>query len=321
MMCHLPSLTLPIKIANAIFILLLFSLAGCASLSPPHDIVTELRWDVPKESPTKQERRKLAVVLSSGALRGYAHIGVMRAFENAGIQPDIIVGTSAGAIVGSLWASGMQSKAVEAVSGELGMNVFFDWSSAIRGIARGSFKGLVSGIEIENFVIRHVAVKNLEGLPTRFAVVTADLNSGEPIPVNGGSIAKAVRASAGVPVAMAPVEVVIRGQKRELVDGGLVEPIPVKTARQMGADIVVVVDVGYRPSEANIWNPLDVSFQSLQIAINALRSEQLLNADLVITPRIREQDVSRENANKLISEGERAASEVMGVLFAKLKTR
>ena len=245
----------------------------------------------------------------------------MRAFENAGIQPDIIVGTSVGAIVGSLWASGMQAKAVEAVSGELGMNVFFDWSATVRGIAGGSFKGLVSGIEIENFVIRHVAVKNLEDLPTRFAVVTADLNSGEPIRVNGGSLAKAVRASAGVPVAMIPVEVVIRGHKRELVDGGLVEPIPVKTARQMGADIVVVVDVGYRPSEAHIRNPLDVSFQSLQIAINALRSEQLLSADLVIAPQIREQDVSRENANKLILEGERAANEVIGILLTKLKAK
>jgi NTE family protein len=205
------------------------------------------------------------------------------------------------------------------VASELGMNVFADWSPILGQITRGSLKGFVSGVEIEQFVQRHVPQKNIEDLPTRFAVVAADLHTGEPIRINGGPVATAVRASAGVPVAMAPLAVMVRGQVRELVDGGLVEPLPVTTARLMGADIVVAVDVGYRPAEAHIWNPLDVSFQSLQIAVSALRQAQMASADWVITPQIDAQDVSRDAISRLVAEGERAASPVMEGLRAALQ--
>lgn len=298
--------------------LVLFS--GCASWSPPPPVVTELRWNVPNGATKQMGKPILAVVLSAGSFRAYAQIGVMRAFEKAGLQPDLIVGTSAGAIVGSLWASGMRSQTVEAVANELGTNAFTNWTSTIGQIARGNFKGLASGVEIEHFVIRHVRALEIEDLPIRFAVVATDLNSGEPIRINGGSIAKAVRASAGVPVRMTPIEVVMQGRARELVDGGLVEPLPVKTAYQLGADIVVAVDVGYKPSEARIWNPLDVAFQSLQIAINSLRKAERTTADFLIAPRIHERDVSPEKKDLLIAEGERAASEVMAALIARITT-
>lgn len=293
-------------------------LSGCASWSPPPPVVTELRWNVSTVVTRKPGKPILAVVLSAGAFRGYAHIGVMRAFEKAGIRPDLIVGTSAGAILGSLWASGMRSQTVEAIASELETNAFANWTSTIEQIARGNFKGLASGVEIEEFVSRHVRIQEIEDLPIRFAVIATDLNSGEPIRINGGSLAKAVRASAGVPVRMTPVEAVVQGRARELVDGGLVEPLPVNTARLLGAEIVVGVDVGYKPSEARVWNPLDVAFQSLQIAINALRNTERTTADFLIAPRIHERDVSLEKMGLLIAEGERAASEIMAGLIARV---
>lgn len=295
-------------------------LSGCASWPPLPPVVTELRWNPLNDTTRKTGKPILAVVLSSGSFRAYAHIGVMRAFEKAGLQPDLIVGTSAGAIVGSLWASGMRSQTVEAVASELGTNAFASWTSTIGQFARGSFKGLASGVEIEHFIVRHVRAQQIEDLPIRLAVVATDLNSGETIAINGGSVAKAVRASAGVPVRMTPVEVVVQGQARELVDGGLVEPLPVNTARQLGGDIIVGVDVGYRPSEARIWNPLGVAFQSLQIAINSLRNTQRASADFIVAPRIHERDVSRSNMGLLIAEGERATSEIVPALIAKIST-
>ncbi len=286
-------------------------IAGCATHITDPAPLPELNWRrtaVPSRPPGKPI---VAVSLGAGAMRGFAHIGVMRAFERAGIVPDIIVGSSIGAIIGGLWAAGVPSSTVEAVSVELGSNVFSDWSPSVWQMITGHFKGLAGGREIQEFTLRHIGDRRIEQLPIRFAVVAADLNTGETVPIDSGSVVAGIRASSALPVALTPIEVMFNGVKRELTDGGLVEPVPVKTAHRMGADIVVAVDIGYRPSEANIRTVVDVSFQSMQIAINALRREQLITADLVIRPALREQDISRESAAALIAEGERAATQVL----------
>lgn len=211
----------------------------------------------------------------------------------------------------------MTSQAIESVAGELGSNVFYDWSPTLGGFLRGQWKGLATGGEIEAFVGRHVSVREMAHLPIQFAVVAADLNTGDTIRINGGSLEKAVRASAGVPVMMEPVSAVVDGRRRELVDGGLVEPIAIRTARLLGATIVVAVDVGYRPSEARLSNPLDVSFQTIQIAIHSLRSTQLLDADFVITPHIHERNVSDGGISQLINEGQMASRDVIRALIER----
>ncbi len=295
-----------------------FTIAGCMSAGPVSAPLSEMLWIPVAGDRNRAARPVVAVSLGAGAMRGLAHIGVIRAFEQAGIVPDIIVGSSIGAIIGALWAAGIPSATIELIAGELGSNSFSDWSPSIWQTLRGQFKGLAEGKEIEMLMVRHLGNRTIERLPIRFAVVTADLNTGETVRINGGSLSKAVRASAALPVALTPVEVTVNGKQRELIDGGLVEPVPVRTAHRMGADIVVAVDIGYRPTEANVRTVVDVSFQSMQIAINALRREQLMVADLVISPILHEQDISREAAAALIAEGERAAAPVLLELKKRL---
>lgn len=293
-------------------------LAGCASTPPMVAPLAEMRWIPTARDPHRTPRPLVAVSLGAGAMRGFAHIGVMRAFERAGIVPDIIVGSSIGAIIGSLWAAGLPSSKVESISDELSSKVFTDFAPSFWQVLTGRFKGFAGGIRIEEFIIRHLGERTIEQLPIRFAVVAADLNSGEAVSINAGPLATAVRASSALPVALTPIEVAIKGVRRELTDGGLVEPVPVRTAHKMGADIVVAVDIGYRPKEANVRTVVDVLFQSMQIAINALRYEQLKTADLVIEPMLTEHDISRENAVQMIAEGERAAQAAIAELRKRM---
>lgn len=286
---------------------IVFLCFGCVSIRTEPMSGEGHSWVTPPDSLDLSDRKQLAVVFSAGAQRAYAHIGVVRAFEKAGVVPNIIVGSSAGAIVGALWASGMKSSDMENLIGLLETDVYSDWKEILYAIMQGRFKGFTSGNAIEHFIRQHVINRNIEDLPIRFAVVTTDLNTGTAVRINVGSLARAVRASAGVPVVMRPVSLIVNDKLLELIDGGLTEPIPIKTARLLGAQTVVAVDVGYRPSEAVITNPLDVAFQSIQISISSLRTMQLLNADLVITPRIHEQNVTLKKATELINEGERAA--------------
>ncbi len=243
----------------------------------------------------------------------------MRAFERAGIRPDIITGTSAGAIVGALWAAGLRSDQIEQAAGQLGVDIFLDLSPSLSRYLNGRLTGFASGQAIVDFVERQTGKREFAQLPIRFAAVAADLHSGETIRINTGQISVAVRASAGLPILLEPLAVNFQDKRRELIDGGLVEPIPAPTARLLGADIVVAVDIGYRPYEAKVTNSIDVSFQILQIAINALRVEQLRMADLVINPVLHERDISQGNAKALIAEGERVGNAMVAQIKIRLE--
>ena len=278
-------------------------LAGCASLGPVAPPSGELDWRPPYlETP---RRPRLAIAFGSGAQRGYAHIGVIRAFEKAGIRPDAITGTSIGAIVGGLWAAGLTSEQIEKVAIEFSWNVMSDWSPMLWQLSRGSLTGLAGGRGIMTFIRNQVGNRRIEELPIPFAVVTTDLHSGERIIINHGELALAVRASAGVPLALTPVKASVAGKQRELVDGSLVEPIPIDCARDLGATTVIAVDVGYHPEEASVRHPTAVLFQTLQITQYTLRHEQLRRADWVIHPALNEELVSNESTQTLIPGWER----------------
>lgn len=239
-------------------------------------------------------------------MRGYAHIGAIRAFEAIGLRPDIITGSSIGALIGSLWAAGYTADYIESVAPELTSGALSDWILNPATWWRGRVLGLARGQVLDDFLSIHLGERQFDDLPVRFATVAADMQSGEATHINKGSVRIAVRASTALPVALQPVEAVYRGTVREFLDGGLVEPIPVWTARRMGADVVIAIDVGYKPAEATLRNIVDISFQSIHIAINRLRHEQRVAADVVVEPRLHERDVTPELAHTLIQEGMRA---------------
>lgn len=254
--------------------------------------------------PAQKSRRGWALVLSGGAARGFAHIGVLRVLEREGLRPDLVVGSSVGAIVGAMWASGMTAARIEQAGAELNWNELFDFDP-VRAILGGIGLGLMAGERLEQFLRRHLD-KPIESFSMPFAAVATDMENAETVVLNRGDAAKAVRASCSVPVVYEPIRV--RG--RLLADGQIVSPLPVATARLLGVAKVLAVDVIFPPQHAKMSNPASMLFQSLIVSGWRHLLVERQQADLVISPEIRaDGQLGLDSRSWLIDAGEKAALE------------
>ena len=230
--------------------------------------------------PMKAERPIVALALGSGGARGFAHVGVIKALEAAGIRPDIVAGSSSGAIVAALYAGGLSGAELERIAVELDQGALIDF--ALFG------QGWVRGEALQDFVNRSVGNLPIERLAKPFAVVATDAKSGRMVVFNRGDTGLAVRASSSVPDLFIPP--IIEGVT--YLDGGLTSPVPVRVAKSMGADIVIAVDL------TRYWRARELS------------EPELRSADIVIRPqtvRTRLLDFTAKEQN--IAAGELAARE------------
>lgn len=218
----------------------------------------------------------IALVLGSGGARGYAHIGVIEALEQHGIQPDFIVGTSAGSIVGSIYASG--KSAVELRQIALDMKV-----GDVRDFKIG-MKGFFDGQKVQDYVNKQVSEVPLEKMKIPMYVVATELQNGQRTVFNHGNTGQAVRASVSIPSMFIPT--IIQG--KEYVDGGLVSPVPVDIAKELGADVVIAVDILAQPENTETTNVWGLFNQNINIMQNKLAADELKNADIVIQPDLHE---------------------------------
>ena len=181
---------------------------------------------------TSRRKPRVGLVLGSGSARGWAHVGVIRALERAGIKPDLVCGTSIGALVGAAYAAGELER-------------FEQWLLRLRVADVLSFMdvrmngGMIKGERLMEFFRRNFIDRPIENLPLLFAAVATDLHSGAEVWLREGSTIAAVRASIALPALFTPA----LHEGRVLVDGGLVNPVPVSLARAMGADIVIAVNL------------------------------------------------------------------------------
>ena len=212
----------------------------------------------------------LAVALGSGSLHGHAHIGVIREFERQGVKPDLIVGTSVGAIVGALWAAGLTSREIEEASREFKFlrTLAFTWAR----------RGLFNNEGLQDIMRTLTKGRPIESWPTRFAAVASDLANGERVVINSGDAGLAVAASASLPVVCVPVQ----WGGRMLMDGALTEPVPSRAARELGATRVVAVDISYRPDAVPVSSMVDSAFQTMHVLVKSLIAEQARFADVAI---------------------------------------
>ena len=250
---------------------------SCATFAPPPRVAKEPASVAPL--PVATSGTSVALVLSGGAARGFAHVGVLQALEEAGIRPDLIVGSSAGSIVGALYASGLSAQEVDTALGEMSLAVFNDIVLPSLGFWPGEL-GLVKGEKLRVFI--RDRLRHIEDFPIRFAAVATDLSSGRAEAFNSGDASLAVRASSAVPGVITPAE--IRG--RYFGDGQIASPLPVKVARDLGAKVVIAVDVLYPPRDALLSSAPGVVFQAFTISMNRLRDYELREADIVIQPDI-----------------------------------
>ncbi len=178
---------------------------------------------------------RIGLALGSGAARGWAHLGVLRALSEAGINIDLVAGTSMGALVGAVFSAGRIEDLKEAA-------LEMDWKKVVELVdLRLPRSGFVDGVKIEEFVRQHVKGISFADLKIPFAAVATDLYAAEQLVMDRGDLIEAVRASISMPGIFTPVE----REGRLLVDGGLVNPVPVSVVRDMGADRVIAVDLNY----------------------------------------------------------------------------
>jgi NTE family protein len=238
-------------------------LASCASVPPP-------LVEMPKP--------KIALVLGGGAARGFAHVGVIRALEQEKIPIDMIVGTSVGSLIGAIYASDMNSFELEWTAFALEKESLFDYGimNAFTGM------GMAKGDKLEEFVRTKIPVPNIENLKLPFAAVATDLNRGTRVVLDRGSVAKAVHASSAIPGVFNPVE----HQGRLLVDGGVMDNIPIAVAREKGADIVIAVDISENVANFNMTNLVDVMLQAVNIMFSENVGYKKKEADVLISPQV-----------------------------------
>ena len=272
-------------------------LNACSSNKPPSLLVP----------PPPLLRPKIALALGGGAAKGFAHIGVIKTLEAQGITVDIVTGTSAGSVVGSLYAAGYNGFQLQTLAQQLD-------ESNLRDLTL-STQGFIKGEKLQDFINQQVGNRPIEQLKLPFGAVATDLDNGKRIVFRVGNTGQAVRASCSIPNIFLPVT--IRG--RRYVDGGLSSPVPVSAALEMQADFVIAVDISSKARNGSPTGFLSLLDQSITIMGERLLNAELAHADVVIRPAVANLGAADFDArHTAILEGERATLAAIPLIKQKI---
>ncbi len=252
--------------------------------------------------------------MGGGAARGFAHVGVIQVLEEAGIRPVLVSGTSAGSLVAAIYAGGKTGKQLQQVAETMEEATIADWTLPLLN------RGMLRGDALARYVNGQVGSRLIEDLPLQLGIVATDLNSGQSMLFQRGDTGTAVRASSAVPAVFQPVRI----SGREYVDGGLVSPVPVRAARQMGAELVIAVDISSPPEGNLAAGTLEVLLQTFSIMSKSINYFELKEADVVVKPILTGISSSDFGARKRsIEAGRRAMQQMLPQLRALIaaKTR
>lgn len=280
-----------------------------APVTPP--VVLPAPPDAVASAPVVPPRPpRIGLALGGGAARGFAHIGVIQVLEESGIKVDYVTGTSAGSLVAALYASGKNGLALAAVAENMDESAFADWAFPGRGLIRGE--------ALARFVRENTGGRSIEQMRVPLGIVATDLDSGQPILFQVGDPGVAVRASSAVPAVFTPVRI----GSREYVDGGLVSPVPVRFARQMGAELVIAVDISAIPDGNATGDPMRMLLQTFAIMGRSINAFELREADVVMRPKLAGVSGADFSARKRsIQAGREVAIAMLADLRAKIAAK
>ena len=255
-----------------------------------------------KEIPPPQIKppATVALVLGAGASRGFTHIGAIKILEANRVPIHLIVGTSTGSFVGSLYAYGFNAFQLQSLSFSIEKGDIIDLTVPD--------KGFIKGEKLESYINHMVSNTPIEKMRTPFYAVATDIQSGEEVVFASGNTGMAVRASCSIPGIFQPVKI----GERYYVDGGLVSPVAVDYAKKMGADLVIAVDISSGANNAPPQTTIETIMQSVVIMYSKISQNQLARADVVIRPKVSHigsTDFSKRH--EAVLEGEKAALEAM----------
>jgi NTE family protein len=254
----------------------------------------------PRETKPAPKPAKVALVLGAGASRGFAHIGVLKVLESGKIPVHMIVGTSAGSFVGSMYAYGYNAFQLQKMS--------FSMEKADIVDVTVPDNGFVKGEKLEEYINKTLNNTPIEKLRIPFYAVAADIQTGQEVIFSKGNAGTAVRASCSIPGIFRPVKI----EGRMYIDGGVVSPVAVDAARRLGADVVIAVDISSAAGEAQPEGTVDTMLQAISIMYSRLSAAQLQRADVVIRPKVAHISASDfSKRHEAVLEGEKAAAEAM----------
>ena len=252
--------------------------------------------------PRAKAEPKVALVLGGGSAKGFAHVGVLRALEKEKIPIHMIVGTSVGSLIGGLYAANPDSFQLEWTAFKINRGDILDFSVV------SSKMGPVQGTKLEYFVEQNAKVKTVEATRIPFYPVATDLNTGETVTLEKGSLARAIHASAAIPGIFVPVKF----GNRMLVDGGVTNNIACEVARAKGADVIIAVNLQRDVRETDITSVVDVIAQSISIMMHVNSKTKLAHADVILEPDTRGISMFDFTQKKaLMEEGIRSAERAM----------
>jgi NTE family protein len=251
---------------------------------------------------TKKTEPKIALVLGGGSAKGFAHVGVIRALEQEKIPVHMIIGTSVGSLIGGIYASNPDSFQLEWIAFKIDKNDVLDFSMIYSKL------GPVQGVKLETFIEQTVKTKKVEDTKIPFYPIATDLNTGETVILEKGSLAKAIRASSSIPGIFAPVTF----GNRMLVDGGVTNNVACDIARSKGADIVIAVNLLKDIKDYDISSVIDIIAQSVNIMMHENNKIKLKYADILIEPETKGVSIFDFSQKKrLMEEGIKAARAAM----------
>jgi NTE family protein len=216
------------------------------------------------------------LALGGGAARGFAHVGVIQVLEEAGLRPDLVVGTSAGSVVAALYASGKTGSQLQQVAESMEEATITDWTVPLLG------RGMMRGDALARYVNSKTGGQRIEDFKMPLGIVATDLHTGQGVLFQRGDVGTAVRASSSVPSVFEPVRI----GNREFVDGGLVSPVPVRYARQMGGEYILAVDISSVPEAGKTGDMFQILIQTFTIMGKSINTFELREADLVVRPAL-----------------------------------
>lgn len=244
---------------------------------------------------------RIGLALGAGGARGFAHIGVLQKLEENGITVHCLAGSSMGALIGSLYAVGLSPQRMRKFIAHLPQKLWLDY--------KVSRMGFIAGEKVKELIRLLTKNKNIEEADIPLAIVATHLKRGERVVFRQGSIAEAVRASISIPGIFEPA--VIAGQY--YVDGAVVDRLPVSVLREMGADLLIAVDVSSLETMQNaVTSVFDVIVQSIDIMQREILKHRMVDVDVLIRPDVGSySSMMYHRAEVMIREGERAAEKAM----------
>lgn len=235
---------------------------------------------IPQPQPSKPAIKvqpiRVGLALGGGAARGFAHIGVIKALEANGIQVDLLTGTSAGSVVAALYASGLSADALTQLAQKMNEAEIADWALPFGN----RYGGVLRGEALEKYINRLLGGRTIEQMKKPLGIVATDLRTGKAVLFRYGNTGQAVRASSSIPGIFRPVTIA----GHDYVDGGLVAPVPVKFAREMGANFVIAVNISADPTTQELNGITGTLLQTTAVMGHTINQYELAQADIVIRP-------------------------------------